>query len=203
MIGTSIWNYCSVIVVSYNAYVCPATEKRLRKTKKDKEVEIWKPVNEFYEVSNLGRVRSVDRQITQVNRYGTLTTRVLKGKLLTICKDAAGYAITALGKKRQNIKVHQLVAEHFIGPCPEGMVVDHINFDRFDNRIDNLQYLTKLENALKRQKRGTIYHDKNHPTRPGYYRASLYWNNKYIYLGHFETQSEAEMVLRNGGNCNL
>ena len=49
--------------------------------------------------------------------------------------------------KRMLKYVHQLVAEAFHGPRPEGLVCDHINQDKFDNRADNLRYVTKEENA--------------------------------------------------------
>jgi hypothetical protein len=45
--------------------------------------------------------------------------------------------------------VHSVVAESFIGPCPEGLVVDHGDFNRSNNRYTNLEYVTHLENKTR------------------------------------------------------
>ena len=51
-----------------------------------------------------------------------------------------------------NTSVHRMVAECYIGPCPEGMEVDHIDGDKTNNHISNLQYLTPEENLAKNPK---------------------------------------------------
>jgi len=51
-----------------------------------------------------------------------------------------------------NVSVHQMVAECYLGPCPVGFVVDHIDGNKSNNHISNLQYLTKEENILKNPK---------------------------------------------------
>ena len=48
-----------------------------------------------------------------------------------------------------NTSVHQMVAECYLGPCPEGFEVDHIDGDKNNNNISNLQYLTPAENRAK------------------------------------------------------
>jgi len=52
-----------------------------------------------------------------------------------------------------NKYTHQIITECFLGPCPDGYEVDHINNDKHDNRLVNLQYLTRADNARK----GVIY----------------------------------------------
>jgi len=51
--------------------------------------------------------------------------------------------------------VHQLVLEAFVGPCPPGMEVRHLNGDAGDNRLENLRYGTRSENMLDRVTHGT------------------------------------------------
>lgn len=58
---------------------------------------------------------------------------------------SAGYPILNL-KKNGQFYVHRLVAELFIGPCPEGLQVNHKNGDKADNRVENLEYVTRSQN---------------------------------------------------------
>ena len=109
--------------------------------------EIWRPVVGYeglYEVSNLGRVRSLDRW---VNNNGSLV--LLKGKYKLLTPDVKGYLRTHIRKnnKGKPYKVHRLVAEAFI-PNPDNKPeVDHINTDKKDNRVENLRWVTAKENS--------------------------------------------------------
>ena len=115
------------------------------------EGEEWRPVVGLegeYEVSNMGRIRSLDRVLIDKNgrsmRY--------RGKLLTPRKlgrpkgnTNTSYRYVYAGK-RNNQLVHVLVAEAFIGPRPERHDVMHINGLRDDNRASNLRYGSRSEN---------------------------------------------------------
>ena len=104
------------------------------------EEEIWKPIKDFegyYEVSNIGRVRSLNYK------------RTGKEKILTNIEDYKGYLEVVLTKngKRKQFKVHRLVAEAFI-PNPENKpCIDHINTIKSDNRVENLRWVTYKENS--------------------------------------------------------
>lgn len=103
--------------------------------------EIWKPVLGYinlYEVSNLGRVRSLN-----YNRTG-------KTKILKPGKNSYGYLQVQLWKDgiAKMFKVHRLVWEAFNGEIPEGMEVNHINEDKTDNRYpENLNLMSPMENC--------------------------------------------------------
>lgn len=103
--------------------------------------EIWKPCQECrdYEVSSLGRVRSLARTVPVGANMRSLPTRLLKPTILN-----NGYAQVCLGTKKHS--VHRLVAAAFV----EGdrtKVVNHKNGVRDDNRASNLEWASVSENA--------------------------------------------------------
>jgi hypothetical protein len=54
------------------------------------------------------------------------------------------------------VHIHRMVLEAFIGPCPEGCEARHLNGDSFDNRLENLQWGTKIENSEDKRRHGTM-----------------------------------------------
>lgn len=120
--------------------------------------ELWRWVPNYegiYEVSNMGRVRSIDRAITYYNwRARKTIAHKVKGRLLRPGKASNGYFTVALGRKNSRT-VHSLVAEAFIGPCPAGHEVLHIDGSRVNNCVNNLRYGTRSENNLDAVKHGT------------------------------------------------
>jgi len=123
----------------------------------DKQVEIWKPVKDLegcYEVSNMGRIKSLRRKTKQKHRNGKTMEVWYGGKILKPCGKP--YLHVHLGGYRRAVRVHVLVAEHFLGPKPAKGIwdVDHINNIKTDNRACNLQWLIRKENCyIKPQRR--------------------------------------------------
>ena len=100
--------------------------------------EEWRPVEGCpYEVSNQGRVRRI--------RPGG---RTWPGRVLRPFRSGKGnYLYVALAPEGRNRRVHRFVLEAFRGPCPDGHMANHINGDRADNRLENLEWVTASQNA--------------------------------------------------------
>lgn len=114
-------------------------------------MEIWKDIKGYegcYQISNYGRVKSMRRKVA--SRIGF---RELPEKIITPLFTRQGY-LNVVGSKKQvrsTLIVHRLVAEYFLGDCPEGHVVDHIDRDKTNNRADNLRYVTPSGNQRNRK----------------------------------------------------
>lgn len=108
--------------------------------------EIWKDVPGMegrFQVSNCGRVRSLDRETVGKNGF----PRRLRGRILKPIKHTHGYVCACLDRQ-QRFLVHRLVMMAFVGKSPEGMTdVNHRNGIKTDNRLDNLEYCTRQHNV--------------------------------------------------------
>jgi hypothetical protein len=123
--------------------------------------EVWRPVVGYeglYEVSSLGRVRSLDRRNPRVVK-GTNCFVLRRGKILSGShggRDLPYHAVVLCrdGLKR-TVYAHILVAQAFIGPRPTGMMVLHGVNGIEDNSAANLRYGTARENMEDRKRDGT------------------------------------------------
>lgn len=105
--------------------------------------EIWKDIEGFYgfyQVSNMGRVRSLTRKVWNYTK---------KGKILNPQSKPNGYLNVCLSNgeiRQKHAYIHRLVASAFI-PNPMGLSeINHKNFDKTDNRVENLEWCTSKEN---------------------------------------------------------
>lgn len=105
--------------------------------------EIWKDIRGFegrYQVSNMGQVRSLDRWSLSEHPY------IIKGRMLKLSLNKGkGYVRVSLSGGHRDYKhyeVHRLVALHFVPGYKEGLVVNHKNEVKTDNRAENLEWCT-------------------------------------------------------------
>ena len=107
-------------------------------------VEVWRVFRDgFYEVSSFGNVRRAKPGIA-----------TFVGRPLRPTMSATGYAQVQLGDSR--LYVHRVVAEAFTGPIPTGMVINHKDLDKLNNRLSNLECISPAANsqhALANRKR--------------------------------------------------
>lgn len=127
--------------------------------------EIWLPISGFpsYEVSNLGRVRSIARTFKRTQTV----TRPAK-ILLEHGRSSGGrnrrnrHRTTAMSVElydwpdSRRLDIHRLVLSTFLGPCPPGMVACHSDGDIRNNRLENLRWDTPKSNTADAIRHGTF-----------------------------------------------
>lgn len=127
-----------------------------------KKVVFRNKVWDSYEVSNIGTIRSVDRINTFIgrNQSGNYETKqLIKGKNLVAMTNKDGYKYVNLSKNGKYIsaKVHRIVAETFIENPDQKPAVNHINENKADNSVSNLEWVTVKQNN-KYGTRGEKFH---------------------------------------------
>ena len=142
-------------------------------------MEVWKKIKCYddYEFSSFGRVKSL--------KFG-------KERILKQFKDNKSYLRVDLVK---NEKVHQLIAIAFLGhkPCGYDLVVNHKDFNRENNHIDNLEIITARENCNKKHLKsksqyvGVTWYKRGKKN----WRSRIQIKNKNITIGYYKSEIEA------------
>jgi hypothetical protein len=149
--------------------------------------EEWRTILGYdYEVSNLGNVKNVK------------TGKILKCALVT-----NGYLQTTLYNKGQKrFKVHRLVLQTF-NPTEEDLECNHKNHIKTDNRLCNLEWVSKSQNMRFRKKWKSLSKYKGVSFDKKKWRTQCSLNGKQIHLGYFDTEEEGakaynNFVIKNG-----
>lgn len=133
--------------------------------------EEWRPVvgwEGYYEVSDQGRVRSVDRVMVRCN--GRKYT--VRQKIMATFTEPKGHLVVTLNRdgKRSGVNrlVHQLVLEAFVGPRPEGMVACHWDDDPSHNHLNNLRWDSYSRNTYDQIRNGGHNHARKTHCKHGH-----------------------------------
>lgn len=162
--------------------------------------EIWRAVSgyeNYYEVSNLGRVRSVDREF--IDKIGRRQRR--KSTILKQNTGNTGYLAVSLSKNG-NIKLftaHRLVALAFLELDEFRNEVNHRDGNKLNNHIENLEWVTSRENSLHAYANGLITHINEgvgHPTFKGEIIATCLATGKEIVM-----HGKADIERKGFDNC--
>lgn len=155
--------------------------------------EVWRDISGYegaYQVSNLGRVRSLDRIVfnSGIGRYCGIKGRILKERF-----DKDGYV--TLNICGTYPKAHRLVLTSF-EPIEHSatMEVDHINGNRADNRLENLRWSNISNNRFglhTEPRSNTGYRGVSFCKFKDAYRAYISKDKRFVALGYFETLDAA------------
>jgi hypothetical protein len=152
-------------------------------------IEVWKDLPEYeglYQVSNLGNVRSL---------------KFNKIRYIKSLNDKERYAVTLYKNKIRttNNRVSVLVAEAFLNHnrCGHKIVVDHIDNNKINDRLYNLQLISSRKNCSKDKKGTSKYTGVYKPTREKKWKAQIRINGKVKHLGVFTDEKKASESYQN------
>ena len=121
-----------------------------------------------------------------INKF-TRNSRAVKGKIAG-CKKARGYTNVCINSK--HYLLHRLIWIYHNGDIKDGLLIDHINCDKSDNRIENLRLVTHQENNLNNPNAKGYTHQKG----KNRWNAFIGLNGKQKYLGSFDKEKDARQA---------
>jgi hypothetical protein len=162
--------------------------------------EVWLPIKGYegyYEVSNLGNVKSLKR--FRNGRNGSKIYMADRNLKFGIDYLGRKNVVLSLNNKTKNYRIHQLVAMAFLNhvPCGHKLVVDHIDNNPSNNNINNLQLISQRKNASKDKQVLKNKYTGVYKRRNGKYRAIIHFNKKNLHLGTFESELDAHLSYQN------
>jgi hypothetical protein len=147
-------------------------------------MEVWRPILEYenYEVSNMGKVKNVktDKTLTAM--------------------DCRGYSQVGLyNKGRKYFLVHRLVLQSFLPNDDDKLECNHKNHIKTDNRLENLEWVSKSQNTRfrKKWKSSSTYKGVSWNKRDNVWQVNCNIDGKKIYIGLFHNEEEAAKAYDN------
>ena len=156
-------------------------------------MEIFKDIEGYkglYQISNLGRVKSLKGKKERFLKANTATHGYLQINL-------------SFNGKVKTTTIHTLVAISFLDHIPNGykVVVDHIDNNKLNNSVDNLQLTTNRENCSKdRKNKSSKYTGVTWVKSRGKWLVQIMINSKYKHLGYFINEEEASEAYQKAIN---
>jgi len=157
-------------------------------------IEVWKDIPEFegiYQVSNLGNVKSLNYRKKGIIKLLVKNLNTNGRYRVNLCKN---------GRCFTNSKIHQLVAISFLNhkPCGHKIVVDHIDNNKQNDKLYNLQLISNRENTIKDIKGGTSkYTGVCWNKRQGKWQGAISLYGKAKHLGYFTDEKKAAEAYKN------
>lgn len=161
--------------------------------------EIWKDIPGYeglYQVSNLGRVYSFPK------KWDTGKGRIHshKGKILKPGTSTPGYRQVLLYKNKEPkvISIHKLVTLVFLSHKANSRYIhiDHIDGDRLNNNLNNLQIVSSRDNTAKAQKRKSKYIGVTYMKDTGKWCARIENRGLRVYLGGYKCETKAHLAYQ-------
>lgn len=155
--------------------------------------EIWNDVVGYeglYQVSNLGRVKMLERKV-----LANKSIRIIKEHIIKQYFTTKKYLFVTLWSrnKSKQYAVHRLVLESFKGLPPQKMECNHINENRTDNRIDNLEWLTHIDNLNYGSR--TTKHKKAMTNHPSMSKKVIQYDLNGVFICEYPSLREASRIL--------
>ena len=162
-------------------------------------MEVWKDIKGYegyYQVSNKGRIKSLSRKIFNGKSY-----YVSKEKILKIPVAKNGYYTVVLYKNNslKAFQVHQLIAINFLNhkPCKHKLVVNHIDTNKLNNDISNLEIISHRKNTDKKHiKSSSKYVGVRKLKNTNFWQSRIYIKGKRIYLGNYKNEYNAHLAYQ-------
>jgi hypothetical protein len=170
-------------------------EKQFKIIKMIQDLEEWKDILDYeglYQVSNLGRIKGLKRNVVRTN--GVIYSA--KERILKLCKSTNNYSIVMLSKDgtSKTKQVHQLVTFAFLKYIPHSInaVVNHIDYNRANNFLNNLEIISQRENTNRKHLKSSskytgVCWDKINKS----WKSSIRINGKIKHLGTFKDELAA------------